>query len=286
MKEEDFQFYRKLLVEHSGLSLTPEKSYLLTTRLDPVARSLGHDNLEALTAAMRSQPDARLTSLVVQAMATKETSFFRDNLPFTHLRQSIFPTLLKRNSATKTVRIWSAACATGQEPYSIAIVAREFFRTYPEWNVQIIATDMAEDALAQAQEGLYSHFDIQRGLNMKTILDHFTMEGTKWRVQDGLKRLVRFGRFNLLKPMDIMGRFDVIFCRNVLIYFDMEAKKSVLERVAERLNPDGYLILGACESAVGVTAKLKPCADMPGVQTPVAPARGRSPNTEAQPALK
>lgn len=270
MNGEDFLYYQKLLIEHSGLSLSQDKTYLLTTRLDPVAKSLGFATLHALTDELRRKPDARMVSLVVQAMATKETSFFRDNLPFTHLRNIILPALIRRNAATKSIRIWSAACSTGQEPYSIAMVAREFLKDYPGWTVQVMATDIADDALAHAQEGVYSHFDIQRGLTMKIILDHFTMENTKWRVQSELKQMVRFGKFNLLKPMETMGRFDVIFCRNVLIYFDTPTKKSVLDRLTERLNPEGYILLGACESSIGLGSKLKLSTDMPGVHVPVA----------------
>lgn len=265
MNDDDFLYYQKLLMDHSGLSLSQDKIYLLTTRLDPVARSLGYSTLHNFTETLRKAPDARLVSLVVQAMATKETSFFRDVLPFTHLRKTILPALIKRNAVTKSIRIWSAACSTGQEPYSIAMVAREFLRDYPEWSVQVMATDIADDALAHAQDGIYSHFDIQRGLTMKVILDHFTMENTKWRVQDALKQMVRFGKFNLLKPMETMGRFDVIFCRNVLIYFDMPTKKSVLDRLTDRLNPEGYMLLGACESSIGLASKLKLSTDMPGV---------------------
>ena len=268
MNNEDFLYYQKLLVDHSGLSLSQDKIYLLTTRLDPVARSLGFAKLQNFTDELRKKPDTRLVSLVVQAMATKETSFFRDNMPFVHLRNNILPALIKRNAATKTIRIWSAACSTGQEPYSIAMVAREFLRDYPGWSVQVMATDIADDALAHAEDGLYSHFDIQRGLTMKVILDHFNMENTKWRVQDELKNMVRFGKFNLLKPMETMGRFDVIFCRNVLIYFDTPTKKSVLNRLTDRLNPEGYILLGACESSIGLGARLKLSADMPGVHVP------------------
>ncbi len=276
MNLDDFKFYQKLLVDHSGLSLTQDKTYLLTTRLDPVARSMEFANLEAFTSHLRKKPDPRTIMLVVQAMATKETSFFRDNLPFTHLKNTILPALIKKNAATKTIRIWSAACSTGQEPYSIAMVAREFLQGHPGWTVQIAATDIADDALAHAQEGVYSHFDIQRGLTMKLILDHFNMEGTKWRVQDALKQMIRFSKFNLLKPMETMGRYDVIFCRNVLIYFDTPTKKSVLDRLGDRLQPDGYMLLGACESAIGLNTKLKLCADMPGVHM------GGSPVTAAQ----
>ncbi len=265
MTEEDFKFYQKLLQETSGLSLSQDKIYLLKTRLEPVARALGLQSLEEMTALMRKKPELRNTTLVVQAMATKETSFFRDVIPFMHLKKNILPALATKNPGAKIIRIWSAACSTGQEPYSIAMVAREFLHAHPEWTIQIVATDIAEDVLAIAQEGVYSHFDIQRGLTMKLMLEHFTIENTKWRVHDNLKRMVRFGKFNLLQPMETMGRFDVIFCRNVLIYFDLETKKSVLDRLSDRLQPNGYMLLGACETAIGLGTKLKASPGMPGV---------------------
>lgn len=272
MNSEDFQFYRKLLLDNSGLALTPDKTYLLTTRLEPLARSLGLQGLSELTATLRKEPGARSTALVVQAMATKETSFFRDMTPFMHLKKSIFPALLERNAATKTVRIWSAACSTGQEPYSIAIAAKEFFRNHPGWSAQILATDIAEDALAQAREGIYSQFEIQRGLSMKLMLENFAIEDMQWRINDELRRMIRFVKFNLLQPMETLGRFDVIFCRNVLIYFDMETKKDVLNRLADRLQPEGCLLLGACETSIGLGTKLRACAEMPGVQVRDSPA--------------
>ena len=265
MNDEDFRFYQRLLLEKSGLSLTPDKTYLLTTRLEPVAKSLGLKGLAEFTAMLRAKPDAHNTDLVVQAMATKETSFFRDMTPFTRLKTHILPELVKRNARTKVVHIWSAGCSTGQEPYSIAMVVREFFRAHPGWSVHIVATDISEDALAHAREGLYSEFDIQRGLSMKLMLEHFKIENMKWRANDDLRRLIRFAPFNLLQPMAVLGKFDVIFCRNVLIYFDTETKKSVLDRLADRLYPDGHLFLGACEAAIGLTSKLRQSTEMPGV---------------------
>jgi chemotaxis protein methyltransferase CheR len=265
MNDEDFRFYQRLLLENSGLSLTPDKTYLLTTRLEPVAKSLGLRGLPDLTALLRAGADGRNTALVVQAMTTRETSFFRDMTPFMRLKMHIFPALLKRNARTKVIHIWSAGCSTGQEPYSIAMAVREFFRAHPGWSVHIVATDISEDALNHARDGLYSEFDIQRGLSMKLMLEHFRMEGVKWRANDDLRRLIRFAPFNLLQPMGVLGKFDVIFCRNVLIYFDTETKKTVLDRLTERLYPEGYLILGACEAAIGLSTKLQQSAEMPGV---------------------
>ncbi len=266
MKNEDFEFYRKLLLEHSGLSLDLEKAYLLTTRLDPLARSLGMQDLSELAEALRNGAPAHVLSAVVQAMTTRETSFFRDMKPFSVLKNEIFPALTGKNTGTKVIRILSAGCSTGQEPYSLAMAAKEFLRNHPEWSARITAIDIAEDALAHAQEGLYAQFDIQRGLSMKLMLEHFTIEDTQWRVQEDLKRMIRFQKLNLLQPMESLGKFDIIFCRNVLIYFDAATKKHVLEQLGGRLDTPGYLFLGACETVIGLETCFKPSTEMPGVQ--------------------
>lgn len=256
MNKADFQFYQKLLLERSGLSLSQDKIYLLNTRLEPLVQKFGLSQLSGLTELLRKKHDPRVISAVVQAMTTNETLFFRDNKPFTYLKEHMFPALMKKNAATKIIHLWSAACSSGQEPYSMAIVARDFFRAYPDWRVQITATDIAEDCLAQAREGVYSQFEIQRGLTMKIMLENFTQEKTQWKVRDELKRMINFSYFNLLDPMTGMGNFDVIFCRNVLIYFDKEMKKSVLKRLAERMHPGGFLMLGSCESLIGLGTQL------------------------------
>ncbi len=270
MNSGDFQFYQKLLQDESGLWLTQDKDYLVITRLEPVAKSLGRSFAE-MTAQLRLGDDVKLKNQVVQAMATHETSFFRDMKPFTQLKENILPALLKRNVATRSIRIWSAACSTGQEPYSIAMVGREFMERNPGWTVQVTASDFAGDVLAQGAEGVYSHFDIQRGLSMKLMLENFTQGEAGWRVKDELRRLVRFTTFNLLQPMEGMGRFDVIFCRNVLIYFDTDTKRNVLDRLAAQLQPQGYLLLGACESVMGLGSRLRSDGDMPGVHVAASP---------------
>jgi chemotaxis protein methyltransferase CheR len=271
MNKTDFEFYRKLLLEKSGLSLTPDKTYLLNARLELLVRAQGLSSLNELTAGLRVKPDPRTVALVAEAMATKETSFFRDIKPFSSLKETLFPALVKKNAAKKTIRIWSAACATGQEPYSIAMTVREFFQAHPGWQVQILATDFSAECLERAKSGLYSQFEIQRGLTVRQMLENFTQEGTDWRVRDPVKRMVSFSAFNLLEPMAGLGSFDVIFCRNVLIYFDAATRKLVLNRLAERLNPGGYLLLGACESVLGLAPALLPCPELPGAQVAVRP---------------
>lgn len=252
MLDADFQYYQKMLLEKSGLALTPEKTYLLTTRLTPLAQQSGFTTLEGMTSVLRSGSNPKLLSAVIEAMTTNETSFFRDTKPFQHLKDIVFPFLMKKNQMTRTIKLWSAACSTGQEPYSIAMMASEFFKDKPGWRLQIFATDLSDDVLKQAQSGVYNQFEIQRGLHIQMIMKHFTQNGTNWVLKDDIRNMVSFKNFNLLDKMTALGPFDIIFCRNVLIYFNAEMKRDVLVRMSERLQPAGFLFLGACETVLGL----------------------------------
>jgi len=252
MTEMDFQFYQKILLEKSGLALSVDKIYLLHTRLTPVAQSLGYPALEQMTAALRFAPDATIINRVVEAMTTNETLFFRDAKPFLHLRDVLLPKLLQQNEHKKTIRIWCAACSSGQEPYSVAMVLDEFFQNKPGWTSQIIGTDISDEVLTQARKGEYSQFEIQRGLTIQMMMKYFTKQGDDWFVKDKLKSMVQFMPANLLTNMSNLGMFDIIFCRNVLIYFNKETKEKVLERVAPHLTTGGTLILGASENLMGL----------------------------------
>lgn len=265
MDDSDFQFYQKILLDHSGLALTPEKTYLLNTRLTPVAQNLGYPSLDEMTKSVRSSLNPAAVSAIVQAMTTNETSFFRDTKPFQYLKDKVFPYFLKRNEMTKTLRIWSAACSAGQEPYSIAMLAKDFFADKPGWNYHIVATDIADEILQQARNGVYNQFEIQRGLTIQMVVKNFTQKETNWEIKDDLKKNVTFKKFNLLDPMEGLGPFDIIFCRNVLIYFNAEMKEGVLNKMAKRLNKDGFLFLGACETVMGMKTPFKPSAGMTGV---------------------
>lgn len=256
LSDADFKFYQSLLLEKSGLSLTTEKSYLLTTRLNPVASSLGYAKLGDFTDALRKK-DPALVRSVVEAMTTNETSFFRDTKPFQTLKE-LLPQIAKARERQKTIRIWSAACSSGQECYSIAMILHEYFCNKPDWKVKIVATDISNDILALAQKGEYTQFEVQRGLTIQMMMKYFTQVGTVWRVKDELRNMVEFKNLNLLESMTHLGSFDFIFCRNVLIYFNPETKTRVLTKMAERMQPDGYLFLGACETILNLTVPLVP----------------------------
>lgn len=263
MLNTDFQFYQALLLEKSGLALSEEKTYLLETRLKPVALSLGYAKLEDFTLDVRKK-DPALVRSVIEAMTTNETSFFRDTKPFNILRE-LLPHLAKARESKKTLRIWSAACSSGQEAYSIAITLQEFFSDKPGWKCQIVGTDISEDILAQARKGEYSQFEIQRGLSIQMMVKYFTQSGNNWHIKDELKNMVRFQNLNLLDNMASMGTFDIIFCRNVLIYFNPKTKTQVLTKLKERMAPDGYLFLGACETIINLDVPLAPENGMQGV---------------------
>jgi chemotaxis protein methyltransferase CheR len=264
MRITDFDIYRDLLKEKSGLSLTPDKSYLLESRLSPIAKKWGYTSMESMTLALQGVPDRHLVSDVVEAMTTNDTSFFRDGAPFDTLRDTILPWLVKKRAAQKKIRIWCAAAASGQEPYSVAITIKEKGLP-PGWKTEILATDISSDAMEQARNGHYSQFEVQRGLGVHILLKYFEQDGTKWKIGDDLRKMVRFEQFNLLDSMKKLGMFDVILCRNVLSLFDDPVKKSVLEKLAGQLEKDGFLLLGKSESAAGFSDVLKPLPGTPGL---------------------
>lgn len=267
LSPEDFGYYQKMLLEKSGLSLAADKSYLLTTRLSSTAKNLGFSSLDAMTRDMRERNDARLINAVVEAMTTNETSFFRDTKPFENLK-NLLPAIVAKQRITKNIRIWSAACSTGQEAYSIAMVMDEFLQNNPGWRCEIVGTDISEDVLKQAREGLYNQFEIQRGLTIQNMVKYFTQEGTSWRVNQKLRAMTQFKYLNLLDPMVSLGTFDIIFCRNVLIYFNAQTKTDVLSRIVKQLSPDGHIFLGACETAINLSVPLEAVSGQHGVLRP------------------
>ncbi|AGH98751.1 CheR family methyltransferase [Micavibrio aeruginosavorus] len=267
MELSDFEFYKVLLKDKSGLSISPEKIYLLETRLAPVVQKWGHGTLDRMTQYLRMKRDEAIIKDVVEAMTTNETLFFRDDRPFKHFRTVILPEMIKSRANTRNLKIWSAACSSGQEPYSIAMTLEEAAFEKTAWRFDILATDIADSVLKQAQEGLYSHFEVQRGLPIQTIMKYFSQDGDRWRVKENLRKMIRFQKFNLLERMSSVGQFDIIFCRNVLIYFDEETKKKVLNGLMQQLAPDGYIFLGSSETVLGLSQNLKPVAACPGLYT-------------------
>lgn len=258
MQPADFDYIAALLKKESGMHLAPEKTYLLESRLQPIARSHGHDSIGALLSSMRMSNDAKLVHEVTQAMTTNETMFFRDTKPFDLMKNTMVPTLFEQSPPKKHIRIWSAACSSGQEPYTIAITLLEAFANHPDFRFEIVATDLCDKALNTAKEGIYSQFEVQRGLPIQVLLKYFTQqEGNRWQVQDHLKKHIRFDTHNLLDDASYLGRFDIVFCRNVLIYFDPPTKSHVFSRIADVMNPPGFMSLGVAESTVGLCDRFK-----------------------------
>jgi chemotaxis protein methyltransferase CheR len=264
MRISDFDLYKDLLKEKSGLTITPDKSYLLDSRLTPIARKWGYSNLETLTMNLRGVPSPDLVKDVVEAMTTNETSFFRDAKPFDQFRDIVLPYLIQ-NRKTKRVRIWCAACSTGQEPYSLAMIIKEQGAKLAGWNFEIIATDISTEVLDTAKKAEYSQFEVQRGLPIQMLMKYFEQKADRWCLKQEIKSMVQYKFLNLLEPMFALGKFDVIFCRNVLIYFDRETKAMVLENMAPQLAEDGFLFLGGAETVLGITTTFKPMENSRGI---------------------
>ena len=253
MTPANFQFVCGFLKARAGLILTPDKAYLVESRLSPVTRRLGHSSLDALAEALRTGRSPTLELAVIEAMVTNETSFFRDKSPFERLKTAILPKLIEARSSVKRLNIWCAAASTGQEPYSIAMVLKEMDAQLRGWRIDILGTDISPSVLEKARAGVYSQFEVQRGLPIHQLVRHFNQEGEVWRISADLRGSVRYRELNLLDEFAGLGHFDIVFCRNVLIYFDRETKSDILGRLAKTMVPDGYLMLGAAETIIGLT---------------------------------
>jgi chemotaxis protein methyltransferase CheR len=273
----DYEYLQKLLKDRSGLILSADKRYLVESRLIPLARRAGVAGISELVQKMKSGAEPLIVN-VVEAMTTNETFFFRDKVPFDHFSQTIMPTLLEARKARRAIRIWCAACSTGQEPYSLAMMMKEMGATLAGWRTEIIATDLSQEVLEKSRAGIFSQFEVQRGLPIQMLVKYFTQVNELWQISAEIRGMVQFKQLNLLQDFSHLGVFDVIFCRNVLIYFDLEAKIGVLDRLARVIEPDGFLTLGAAETVVGVTNSFGPHPDRRGLYRPgqVASMRGPS----------
>nr|WP_249809055.1 MULTISPECIES: protein-glutamate O-methyltransferase CheR [unclassified Bradyrhizobium] len=255
---------RKFLKERSGLDLSADKQYLVESRLLPLARKASLSGIPDLVLKIRNG-DGRLATDVVEAMTTNETFFFRDKIPFDHLRETIIPGLVQARAARRSLRIWSAASSTGQEPYSIAMCLKEMGAALAGWRIEIVATDLSQEVLEKSKAGIYSQFEVQRGLPIQLLVKHFTQVGDVWQLNPDIRSMVQFRQLNLLQDFSHLGTFDVIFCRNVLIYFDQDTKAVIFERMAKAMEPDGTLLLGAAESVIGISDAFRPIADRRGL---------------------
>jgi chemotaxis protein methyltransferase CheR len=277
----DYEFLRKLLKERSGLDLSPDKQYLVESRLIPLARKVGLPGISELVQKMRAGSEA-LTSDVVEAMTTNETFFFRDKIPFDHLRDTMMPALLQARASRRSLRIWCAASSTGQEPYSIAMCLKELGAALAGWRVEIIGTDLSQAVLEKSRAGIFSQFEVQRGLPIQLLVKHFTQVGELWQINPDIRAMVQYRQLNLLHDFAQLGTFDVIFCRNVLIYFDQETKARIFERLVKAVEPDGFMVLGAAESVVGISDAFRPYPERRGLYRPNATRAMRSGATVPQ----
>lgn len=260
MTPQNFATLAALLHAGSGLVVGPDKQYLLETRLAPILRQHGMRDLDTLAVRLRGSLGGRtaLEFQVIEAMTTNESFFFRDDKPFAHVRTSALPRLHASRPAGARLRIWSAAASSGQEAYSLAMLLAGR-------SVEILGTDLSRAQLARARAGLYSQFEVQRGLPMQYLDKYFTREGAHWRVSEAIRAMVSFRERNLLTDPRPLGMFDLVFCRNVLIYFDQPTRKRVLDGIARQMAPDGLLYLGAAERMIGPSTSFTPVSGERGV---------------------
>jgi chemotaxis protein methyltransferase CheR len=264
MTAQDFEFVCRLVRDRSAIVLEPGKEYLVEGRLTPLVRQLDLGSITELVNRLRTGPDNGLTTRVVEAMVTTETSFFRDLLPFETLRTTVLPELIRRRKNEKRLDVWCAACSTGQEPYSLALLLRERFPELAGWRVGILATDLSSDVLARAKEGRFSQLEVNRGLPAGLLVKYFRQQGSTWELSEEVRRAVEFRPLNLVRPWPPLPRMDLVFLRNVLIYFDVETKKAVLDRVSSLLRPDGYLLLGGAETTLNLSDTIRRVEDLKG----------------------
>ncbi|QQO15122.1 protein-glutamate O-methyltransferase CheR [Bradyrhizobium diazoefficiens] len=267
MTPTEYEYLRKFLKDHSGLDLSADKQYLIESRLLPLARKAGFAGLTELVQKLQAGSSVLIAS-VVEAMTTNETFFFRDKVPFDHFRDTIMPEVIKARAARRSLRIWCAAGSTGQEPYSLAMCLKEMGAALTGWRVEIIATDLSQEVLEKARAGIYSQFEVQRGLPIHMLVKYFKQTGETWQINPELRAMIQHRQLNLLHDFAQLGTFDVIFCRNVLIYFDQDTKINIFNRLARQIEGDGFLVLGAAETVVGLTDTFRPIPERRGLYKP------------------
>jgi chemotaxis protein methyltransferase CheR len=254
-----------LLKQRSGLVITKDKAYLLDSRLMPVARKWNLKTLDDLAAAIRTQRNETMIGDVVEAMTTNETSFMRDQKPFEIFTGVVLPKLMETRGAKRHIRIWSAAASTGQEAYSLAMLLNERAHLLNGWKFDIIGTDLSKEVVERARQGIYTQFEVQRGLPITMLVKYFDKVGEKWQLKDNIRNMVQFREGNLLQDFGAIGTFDIVFCRNVLIYFDAPTKGKVLDAIGKVMAPDGVLYLGGAETVLGITDRFRPVEGQRGI---------------------
>ena len=282
MTPPDYEYLRKLLKDQSGLDLSADKQYLIESRLLPLARKCGLSSISDLVQKMKGGA-ASIVTQVVEAMTTNETFFFRDKVPFDHFREMIVPEILKTRAGRKSIRIWCAAGSTGQEPYSLAMCLKEMGAALAGWRIEIIATDLSQEVLEKSRAGIYSQFEVQRGLPIQMLVKYFKQTGEFWQINPEIRAMVQHRQLNLLHDFSQLGNFDVVFCRNVLIYFDQDTKINIFNRLHRLTEADGFLVLGAAETVVGLTETFKPYPERRGLYRPNDPRAAKAPAVAAAP---
>lgn len=268
MTPAEYDYIKNFLKDRSGLVLSSDKQYLIESRLLPIARKAKLETISALVSKLRLPGERVLHEAVVEAMTTNESFFFRDKTPFDRFNDTMLPEFLKTRATQRKLRIWCAAASTGQEPYSIAMSLKEAAAKIPGWRTEIIGTDLSKEVLEKAKVGLYSQFEVQRGLPIQLLMKYFSQQGDLWQVAPELRGMVQWRVFNLLDAFSAMGMFDIVFCRNVLIYFDQETKIDILTRISRQMPQDGFLVLGAAETVVGLTDSFVPVPNKRGIYQP------------------
>lgn len=252
MTDQEFDAVRKLLAEHSAIVLDDGKQYLVESRLAPVISRHGVTSIAELIARLRTRPGNGWHQEIVEAMVTTETSFFRDHHPFETLRKQVLPDLMARRRNERRLQIWCAASSSGQEPYSVALLLREHFPELARWQVSLMASDVSRDILARAREGRYNQIEVNRGLPASLLVKHFEQHGTDWQLKAAIRSMVDFREINLAQAWPFLPRMDLVMLRNVMIYFDVAAKRTILGQIARLLRPDGYLLLGGAETTLNL----------------------------------
>jgi chemotaxis protein methyltransferase CheR len=255
ISQKDFDSFRKLIQEKSAIVLEPGKEYLIENRLTPLVKKIGLTSFADLF--QQIQRNADLLSKVVDAMTTNETLFFRDKHPFEALRDFVLPNLIKARESRKELNIWSAACSAGQEAYSIAIILKEHFPQLSDWKVKILCTDISNAMLERVKEGVFSQLEINRGMPINLLVKYFKKEGLDWVVSEELKSMLEVKYLNLAETWSLLYQMDLVFMRNVLIYFDLKTKEEIVQKIQKVLRSDGYLFLGSTESMLTVDSCFK-----------------------------
>lgn len=261
---EEFNLITEYIHAITGIALDQSKAYLIESRLDSIIKELNCSSFSDLCHKAKADPAKSIERKIIDAISTNETQFFRDTGPFELLRHKILPELIDTRGAKPSgllptpIRIWSAACSTGQEVYSIAIVLKELLPDLKQYNIKLLGTDISDAAIAQSSYGTYNKFEIERGLQPEKLNKYFYRNGDNWKIKDEIRTMATFRKLNLMLPLNGLGKFDIVFCRNVAIYFDLDARKKLFDKIADALEPDGYLIIGATESLTGICPRFEP----------------------------